>query len=80
MRICLDHVMRMLTGDRLGDLAVTGQGRPWHHLRYERTAWIREQIDHMDGAAGVVRRPWPSASPAGLSHLVGRLLIRGPRR
>ncbi|MEV1003094.1 hypothetical protein [Nonomuraea sp. NPDC050202] len=38
----------MLTGDRLDDATVTGRGQPWHHLRYEHTAWIREQIDQMD--------------------------------
>ncbi|MGW2150735.1 hypothetical protein ACWCOT_40945, partial [Nonomuraea bangladeshensis] len=48
MRICLDHITRMLTGDPLDDATVTGQGQPWHHLRYEHTAWIREQIDQMD--------------------------------
>ncbi|MFI7690072.1 tyrosine-type recombinase/integrase [Nonomuraea sp. NPDC049655] len=48
MRICLDHIARMLTGDHLDNPAVTGQGQPWHHLRYEHTAWIREQIDEMD--------------------------------
>ncbi|MEU4235452.1 site-specific integrase [Nonomuraea sp. NPDC026600] len=48
MRICLDHLTRMLTGDRLDDATITGQGQPWHYVRYEHTAWIREQIDQMD--------------------------------
>jgi integrase len=48
MQICLDHITRMLTGDRLDDATITGQSQPWHHLRYEHTAWIREQIDQMD--------------------------------
>ncbi|WP_328817405.1 tyrosine-type recombinase/integrase [Nonomuraea cypriaca] len=48
MQICMDHLARMLTGDRLDDAAVTGQGQPWHHLRYEHTAWLREQVDQMD--------------------------------
>ncbi|MFI7231614.1 tyrosine-type recombinase/integrase [Nonomuraea angiospora] len=48
MQTCLDHITRMLTGDALEDATVTGQGQPWHQLRYEHTAWIREQIDQMD--------------------------------
>ncbi|MCK2216311.1 tyrosine-type recombinase/integrase [Actinomadura sp. ATCC 31491] len=52
MRGCLDRLARLLTGD---DTA-TGEGQPWHLLRYEHTVRIRTLLTDQGWSAAYVNK------------------------